>query len=270
VRTRLGLAVPAALAVGLSALEAHADWPGHDDQAKPCRPTISCTADITAPGTLEVESGALFVKEGGGNRELTFPVLLKLTLARFLQLQVGSNGYTSTAGAMPVRYFDNIYFGPKLHFVDQGNIMPSLALTAQLSLPTFPETGYARYDDAFFIAHASKDIGIIHVDWNVGVNVTRLDGGSIAPPVAQEYTALALSTSLPSVFGVALEAYYFSNADPPSVAPRDGGLRGALSATVRPWMVLDVGGDVGWFPSTRAYSLFFGMTVVPVVFWRSS
>jgi hypothetical protein len=32
--------------------------------------------------------------------------------------------------------------------------------------------------------------------------------------------------------------------------------------------MFDVGGDAGWFPSTRAYSVFFGMTIVPVVLWR--
>jgi hypothetical protein len=30
--------------------------------------------------------------------------------------------------------------------------------------------------------------------------------------------------------------------------------------------VFDLGGDVGFFPSTRAYSLFAGLTLIPVAF----
>jgi hypothetical protein len=40
-----------------------------------------------------------------------------------------------------------------------------------------------------------------------------------------------------------------------------------LSLTPKPWLVFDFGGDVGWFPSTRAHSLFLGMTIIPVVLW---
>jgi hypothetical protein len=41
-----------------------------------------------------------------------------------------------------------------------------------------------------------------------------------------------------------------------------------LGENIRPWLVFDCGGDVGLFPSTRAYSLFIGMTIVPVLLWR--
>jgi hypothetical protein len=240
-----------------------AELPDPDVQAKPCRPTISCTADLAVPGALEVETGSLYSKLSHGGGELTFPVLFKLTLSKLFQLQLGSNGYTSVAGATPVSYFDNIFFGPKLHLVDQGDAWPSLALTAQLSVPTFSEVGYARNVDAFFTAHASKDLASLHMDLNIGVDAWGIDSS----PTAQEFTALALSTSLSSIFGVALEGYVFSNAAP--VANRDGGVRVAFSATVRQWMVLDAGGDAGFYPSTRVYSLFFGMTILPVLLWKS-
>jgi len=62
------------------------------------------------------------------------------------------------------------------------------------------------------------------------------------------------------------EAYYFSNAAP--VAPRDGGLLFAFTHSPRSWIVFDLGADIGWFPTTRAYSLFVGMSIIPVVLWR--
>lgn len=55
----------------------YADWPDARDQAHPCRPTVSCTADIVAPGRLEVEVGALYAS--GAAHALAFPLLLKQT-----------------------------------------------------------------------------------------------------------------------------------------------------------------------------------------------
>ncbi len=243
---------------------ARADLPDSSVQARPCRPTISCTADIVAPGALEVEAGELYSKTVNGDHQLSFPFLLKLSLSKILQLQLGSNGYTAIAGAVPARYLDNIFFGPKLHVLDQTDYRPSVAITGQVSLPTISQTGYLPNFDAFLTGHASKDISLLHVDWNVGIYDWRLDNS----PLTQVFTALALSTSLSPVFGVALETYVFSSAAP--AAARDGGVRAALSSNVRSWMVVDVGGDVGFFPSTRAFSFFFGMTLVPVLLWKSN
>jgi len=56
------------------------DLPDARDHALPCRPTVSCTAEITAPGTLEVEGGLLFSKLTGATREWSYPVLLGMTI----------------------------------------------------------------------------------------------------------------------------------------------------------------------------------------------
>jgi hypothetical protein len=240
--------------------------PREADSARPCRPTVSCTADIVAPGTLEAELGAFHSKLGGDDKLWAYPFLLKQSFTRLLQLQVGSNGYTVVHSSpnVPVsRHFDNLIVGPKLHLADQGSLLPSLALTGQASLPVFA-TGN---DGAFFTGHASKDIGPIHIDWNVGLDVWWGGGGG-GDPAAQPFSALALSASPTPPFGVALEGYVFGDAQP--YAARDGGIRAAVTLTPRPWLVFDFGGDGGWFPSTHAYSLFVGMTVVPVVFWRDS
>jgi hypothetical protein len=240
------------------------EGPSDSDAARPCRPTVSCTADITAPGSLEAEVGALYSKLGSDGRAWAYPVLLKQTFTPLLQIQVGSNGYTvlhSAPGVPAARRIDNLVVGPKLHLLDQGFIAPSIALSAQASLPVFA-TGN---DAAFFTGHASKDLGPVHIDWNVGLDIWWGDGGNSA--VTQPFTALALSASPLPPFGLALEGYAFASAQP--YAPRDGGVRAAITSTPRPWMVFDFGGDVGWFPSTRAFSLFVGMTLVPVIFWRA-
>src|SRR5271157_516705 len=141
------------------------DAPDARDSAHPCRPTISCTADLTSPGTLEIEAGELASVASGGAHAASFPVLLKQTFTPLLQLQVGSNGYTFLGPSSRAHYLDNVVFGPKLHLHDQGAVRPSLAVSAQLGQPTFPAGGHTRSEDAFFTAFASKDVGPIHGDF---------------------------------------------------------------------------------------------------------
>ncbi len=239
------------------------DLPDSRDDVHPCRPTISCTADIVAPGRFELEAGGLASSAAnGGAHVVSVPFLLKQSFTHLLQLQVGSNGYTLVDSTPRVHYLDNVFFGPKLHLHDQGDLWPSLAFSAQVGLTAFAATGYARHDDAFFTGFASKDIGFLHADWNVGTLMWGLN----ATPDVQLFTALAISPILAPPFGLAVEGYYFSNAPP--FAPRDGGGRAYVGLTPRSWLTFDVGGDVGFFPSTRSFSLFVGVTMIPVVFWR--
>lgn len=240
-----------------------AEAPDDRDHALPCRPTIACTADIVAPGTFEIEAGGLFRKANNtDSRQLTFPVLLKQTLTKRVQLQVGTNGYSDLEGSIRSRYLDNVVVGAKLHLVDQTAYVPSFSISGAASLPTFRETGYLRTYDALFTAYATKDLGPLHADLNGGLNFWRLDG-DVKP---QAWTALALSMSFVAPFGGMIEGYAFSDAEP--VTTRDGGFLFALSLTPRPWLVFDVGADVGFYPTARSYSTFLGMTIVPVVLWR--
>jgi hypothetical protein len=112
-------------------------------------------------------------------------------------------------------------------------------------------------------AYVTKDVGWVHADLNVGANAWRLDGA----PLPQAWWALAVSIDLPDPLGAMVEGYYFTDAAP--IAPRDGGFLFAISHNPRPWLMFDFGGDVGWFPSTRAYSVFVGMSVVPALLWKS-
>ncbi len=204
----------------------------------------------------------LFRRIGPAARQWTFPFLAKLTLAKWAQLQVGSNGYTTTHDGPSARYFDDVTAGIKLHLVDQSRAVPSLSLSATISAPTFEGAGYARTVDALLLAYVTKDFGPVHADFNVGFNAWRLDGA----PLPQAMAAFALSTNLFAPFGIMAETYYFTNAAP--IAARDAGLLFAITHTPKPWLVFDAGGDVGYFPSTRAYSAFVGMTIVPVLLWK--
>ena len=259
-----------------------AETPDDRDKALPCRPTIACTADVVPPGTLDVETGVIFRHLGasGGattaagaaatrptiattaTRQWSFPFLLKLTVAPWLQLQAGSSGFTAARGDTPQSFFDDAVVGAKFHVHDQTRLTPSIALSADASIPTFPGLGYERTVDAFFTAYVTKDVGYVHADFNAVLDVWRLD----AAPLAQGLVALALTANMPPPFGMMGEAYYQSSADP--VASRDGGFLFAFTHSPRPWLIFDIGGDVGFFPSARSYSTFIGMSFIPAVLWR--
>jgi hypothetical protein len=254
----------AALAVLLSLRTisaAAAELPGNGDRAVPCRPTIACTADFVPPGTFEIESGVLYRRLPASANEWTFPVLFKLTLLDDLQWQVGTNGYTILRGKAPATYLDDIVVGPKLRVHQQGEFWPSLAVSAQASIPTFRRAGYLRTYDALFAVYVTKDLGPVHVDSNFGLNLWRVED-----PLAQVFTATAFTMNLPASLQVMAEGYAFSGASP--VAARDAGALFAVSETLAPWLVLDEGADVALFRDTRSFSVFVGLTVVPVVFWR--
>jgi hypothetical protein len=282
----------AALVLAIALREGRAsavETPDDRDKALPCRPTIACTADFVPPGTIDVETGVLFRHLGGGaaapagatsgggvrgegldagatgvTRQWSFPFLVKLTLAPWVQLQAGSNGYTAARGDAPAGFFDDAVVGAKFHFHDQTAATPSLSFSADVSIPTFPGLGYERTYDAFFAAYVTKDIGYVHADFNAVLNVWRFD----ARPLEQGLVALALTANVPPPFGVMGEAYCESDASP--VASRDGGFLFAFTHSPRPWLIFDMGGDVGWFPSTRSYSVFIGMSFIPAVLWRGA
>jgi len=229
----------------------------------PCRPTVSCTADFANPGTLEVEVGYLFARDASYDTTRGFPFLIKLTLSKLLQIQVGSgNGLTFVSSPSSV-YFDNLLTGLKLHVGDQGKFMPSFAVTALVSIPTH------QYVGVILTGHLSKDIGPLHIDVNAGINEVGVDNSS---PATQGFVAGALSATLAGPLGGAIETYYFSDGSGVDGVPfslsHDGGLRMVLNLSPKPWLVFDAGGDIGYFPSVRAFSVFFGMSIAPVVFWR--
>ena len=60
-----------------------AEPPADDEHPSlPCRPTVSCTADIVRPGSLEIEAGYLFHKLSEPTHSV--PLLVKLTLAEWV------------------------------------------------------------------------------------------------------------------------------------------------------------------------------------------
>jgi hypothetical protein len=229
-----------------------------DDDAKvlPCRPTVTCTAELAPPGTLELEVGEQ-LQRGGGAWSDAVPLLVKLPIARWFEAQVGTD-YFVGPGA---RYLDNVALVAKFHLHDQApGIMPAVALSGGLTVPTFAQQGYARAVDAFATLHVSKDIGSVHLDGNVGLIAWALDGATSY----QEWAALAASYALTARWSIAIEPHLF--ADAPPNAAHDGGALAAVGFTPNPRVVIDA---AVYAVATQPQSLaaLVGVSLAPARLW---
>jgi hypothetical protein len=250
-------------AATLGAGHAHADEPSEPVRTLPCRPTIACTADLVPPGAFEIELGGQYRALAGEQRQWATPLLTKLTVARWLQLQVGTNGWVvgRSLGAES-HYLDGVSVVAKAHFIDQQRFVPSLSASVELGLPTAVGVGASPTTNVGLIAYITKDFGPLHADLNLGDALLPSAQGA----QHQWQGALAISTAFGrSPFGAMVELYAFADAQP--AAPRDGGVLMAVSHSPHESLMFDFGLDVGLFPTTRALTTFVGMSIVPAKLW---
>jgi hypothetical protein len=249
---RLG-AVAAILGLSFAAARAGADDSSRDVHALPCRPTVACTADIVPPGAVELELGYA-ARLSTVAWQSGVPLLLKLTVARWLQLQIATTGNVAGAGAT----FSSVAPGLKLHLQDQSGALPSVSVAAALSIPADSSSTWQVLTTIF----VSKDIRWLHVDLNLGASVLGLERVQHFQPLV----ALALSTELRHHVTPMLELHVLGNAAP--LAPLESGVLAAVAWAPRAWLVFDGGIDVSFVPATRTLTLFAGLTMVPTRLWR--
>jgi hypothetical protein len=167
--------------------------------------------------------------------------------------------FTSGDGSRTLRYVDDVSIGLKLHFLDQADVAPSLAVSAAVNVPTpyRNDTFPFAYDASLWI-YASKDYGSLHIDLNGGLNIWQFD---IVERSFQPFASLATTVALPLGLGAMAEAYWFDDVGP--IALRDAGLLIAASYAPTPRMLFDAGLDGSFVPTTRTYTLFAGVTFIP-------
>jgi hypothetical protein len=200
-----------------------------------------------------VEAGYAGRHVAGGVQHTT-PLLLKVTVADPLQLQVGTNGLVLEASQG--RYLDDVQLLAKAKLLAQGEYAPTVALSAAISMPSgLGDGGYRAGWDAQGILYVSRDLGPLHADLNLALNALEIDRRARSQP----WAALSVSLDTATFFTPMLELYGFGAASP--VASRDAGLLMALACSVTPWLVLDAGGDVGLGTQERAFTLFVGVTL---------
>lgn len=216
-------------------------------KAQPCRPTVACTAELVPAGHVEVEVGVLGARAGSAVN-----VLAKVSLLDWLQVQLGSDGFLVNQGGRSSAV-DGAVGVLKARLVAQEGWRPTVSLSARAVVPTRPPLPAVQSGlDLGGTLHVSKDLGPLHVDVNGSVLVAGLQA-------LQGQAALAFGVPLSEVLGAEVEVHSTVG----SALPNDGGVRLVLQLSPAGPLVFDLGGDVGFFRQTRAWSLFAGVTFVP-------
>lgn len=226
-------------------------------EAQACRPTIACTAEMVPAGFFEVEAG-YGGRVGGGQVMHSGQLLLKYSLRDNLQLQLATNNLFLVGTGVAPRAVDGVMPGLKWKLNDQGKVMPANALSLHLMMPThgFAEASQRTWDlQAWW--YVTKDLGLVHADFNQVLSVYDLGG----TPTPQALSALAVSFDLGHGFGFFTELYTsWGNAQ---AVKLDGGSLNGFSYSPVDEIIFDVGGDVGFYQANRSFSLFAGVTFVP-------
>lgn len=230
-----------------------------DDEIKvlPCRPTIACTAEIVKRGVLEVETG--FARRHSADAPVsTVQALVKYSVTDRVQLQLGTNNLVMAQHGSDTQTLDGVYGGTKLVLRDQSERAPAISVSALVMLPTRDGASAAtQTTDGYFWAYASKDLGSVHADFNVGLDVLSIDHH----PAVQELVALSLSRDLAYGVGAMLEGYTYEGGG--DYAEHDAGILTGLSYALTPRIMFDAGADIALYRDARHLTLFGGLTFAP-------
>ena len=218
---------------------------------------VSEGADVAARGTLEVETDYAQIWSDSAVAN-SGAALLKYSLSDSLQLQLGTNNLITVQSGASTQLLDGVYLGPKLVLRDQGEIAPSIAVSAMVMLPTRDgDAALTQTVDTYLCAYASKNVLGLHTDLNLGLNVLSIDDH----PATQLVAAAAVSRELVPDLGAAFETYMFQGGG--AYADHDAGALLALSYTPAPWIKIEAGGDLALYRDARSLTLFTAVTVVP-------
>lgn len=234
---------------------------------KPCVHAVALLTALLAPisvsadegdeaGSIEIELGYIMKDAGEAGREHTTPFMLSIGLQPWMQVQIGSNGYTYRPEA---QFFDDLMLGFKFRLTEQSAYLPTVAFSALLSVPTTPDQlGYAPSYDALFGLYLTKDATPwLSFDLIANLNIWHIDD----VPLRQLAGALSANFALPQDFSANVGVYAMTGADPYS--GKDAGLQVGVGWAPAPWLTVDAIGDLALMKDVRAYSVSAGLTITP-------
>ena len=191
-------------AAGALADDNAADEIAADDQpaVTPYRPTVSNPADLSAPGWLEFEFGALSDHGSDSTRTDTLPWLLKYAFTENSGLLFGGNAYerVRVAGESQSGFGDTFLEWKQRLPVSEG---VAFGVEAGVGVPSAPSAFGIGKPDYIVNGIFSSDIGAAHLDLNVGG--VRYMNHPAQVSAWQSAWAAALSHPLGEAFGVAVE-----------------------------------------------------------------
>ncbi len=210
----------------------------------PSRPTVTNSTDVTKCGVVELEFGLERQWPGGGaNRDdlsgglrvgLTHDLDFHWSSADFLHVMDGAGDRTG---------FGDTWMGLKYRLARQTSLRPSFGVFYQVKVPSASVinglgSGQVDHSIAFLV---SKDVGQIHVDFNViSLLARRPDLSGL-----DHNFGFALSSAVPITkrLSVVTEPYGFTSLN--DLTPAFASLMAGLIYGLNPRLALDGGADFG-------------------------
>ena len=220
----------------------------------PYRPTVSTPAELSVPGYLEFELGALTAP--GPARRDSLPYTAKLAFDEDWGLRVGGDAWVrnrATAGPGPTGPGDtSIVLKHRIELSEES----AWGWELGCNLPT-GRAGIGAGTTAYSLTGIySRDFGASHLDLNLGA--TRSDSTDAATGRVATAWALALSHAVDERWELAVE---YSGARQRGV-PTSGQALFAVSYSVSRSLVIDAGVARNVISGTVAPAVFTGFTIL--------
>jgi hypothetical protein len=210
---------------------------------QPERPTVATHAGTVAPGYVEIEAGveADRLPDGVG-RQLGTPTVVKVGLARRVQLNVGSSFLRLSGGDAKARSgIGDLTAGVKWRMADAAPLLGRFAVLPFVKLPTGSAdrgTGTGTTDAGLLLISSHQAYGVA-VDLNAGY--TRAGGdGTAVPRDATVWTA-SFGVPLHGPAGLAIELFGYPGTSGPAGSAPTTAFLGGPTFLLRPWLALDAG-----------------------------
>lgn len=244
------------LATNVAAQVTISDTPGEAPQG-PVAPSPCCGAAIIPAGHFEVETNYAG-DTAGSTFTHTSNLTLKYSFTDHLQVQLATGNLLVAGGDGSRHSFDGLSPAVKYVFLDEGDLVPQMAVTGAFVFPTYATAdALQRTLDVSATAHVSKTFGALHFDATLSLTLADL----VTARVAQGGASLAATWNINSNWGLATGPYSsFGNAQK---LPVDGGWWVGLNYAPIPQIALTAGVEAGFFPESRAFSVFAGVAFVP-------
>ena len=233
-RSRSAIVIVAALVLLASA--ASAQTPPDPRTAQPERPTVATHAFTVAPGYGELEMGGEWDYNEDGTTAWSAPALLKIGLARHLQLDlqtivVHPTGETTGVVGTLVQ--------AKWHIASGVSFLEDVAVEAGVKFPTGGQPPDYDTTDTSLLFISSHQHGAFSLDVNVGY--THRSGNDSLAPKNSTMATVSAAWSLPRDFGIGLEVFTYPGTSGRAGGPTTVGLLTGPTYRVSNTCVVDAG-----------------------------
>jgi len=225
--------------------------------ASPSRPYWNSGAATTPCGNLETDFGIVLQPMGRGARQTLWVSSVRYGLTPRLDVRWGATNHISQSGGdlKPSEGIGDASLSATYRFHDQGRWVPAMAFSYGITLPQAnPEKGFGSgFIDHQFLYIASRDLGPLHVDFNV---VGTLAGEKDGHDGAVQF-GLALTRPVTQRLAWIIESY---GGPQPGTADRFGAVLTGGTFIVRPWLVVDGAYTRTYTAGSPRQQILFGIT----------